>query len=184
MKKIAFHISAGVRLIAAFRRDRHTVHSCLRETSSFLIKMAKILVTLALCLVGVVIIQGAPSPSSYDDVIAAAKAGQWDQVQDLLSSDLAKQEVFKPLSFNNVRNLKPVPDGQVYGEAEYSYHTASNINGQTLEDAGGHKVINNNGKVREFNFTPDTDKFRKAYPKPATGLGALPPLPPLPSYGF
>lgn len=58
-----------------------------------------------------------------------------------------------------MRNLKPVPDGQVYGEAEYSYHTASNINGQTLEDAGGHKVINNNGKVREFNFTPDTDQF-------------------------
>lgn len=29
------------------------------------------------------LISGAPSPSSYDDVIAAAKAGQWDQVQDL-----------------------------------------------------------------------------------------------------
>lgn len=58
------------------------------------------------------------------------------------------------LTFTNVRDLKPPQGGHVYGEAQYAYHTATNINGQKTEDAGGHKIINNDGKVKEFDFTP------------------------------
>lgn len=65
--------------------------------------------------------------------------------------------MFQPVVFDAVRNLKPVDGGLVYGEAEYSFRSASNIDGKTIEDAAGHKVINADGKVKEFDFTPKTD---------------------------
>lgn len=57
-----------------------------------------------------------------------------------------------------MRDLKPPQGGQVYGEAQFQFHKSSNVNGKVSEDQGGHKVINNNGHVEEFDFTPSPPK--------------------------
>ncbi|XP_050554719.1 uncharacterized protein LOC118273888 [Spodoptera frugiperda] len=92
----------------------------------------------------------------YAEVIKAAKAGNWDQVQELLNSNLGKQAGWKPPLFDSLRDLKPENGGHVYGEAEYAYHSASNVNGKTTEHNAGHKIINEDGRVKEFDFTPST----------------------------
>ncbi|KAF9423259.1 hypothetical protein HW555_001328 [Spodoptera exigua] len=109
----------------------------------------------------------------YEEVIKAARAGNWEQVQkigqpydeiqasynedDVLNSNLGKQAGWMPPSFDSLRELKPENGGHVYGEAEYAYHSASNINGRTTEQSVGHKIINEDGRVKEFDFTPSTD---------------------------
>lgn len=115
--------------------------------------MAKIISTLILVVV-VIAVQG--QAPEYEEVIKAAKAGNWDQVQELLNSNLGKQAGWKPPSFNSLRELKPENGGHVYGEAEYAYHSASNVNGRTTEQNAGHKIINEDGRVKEYDFTPST----------------------------
>lgn len=64
--------------------------------------------------------------------------------------------MFQPPLFDSLRDLKPENGGHVYGEAEYAYHSASNVNGKTTEHNAGHKIINEDGRVKEFDFTPST----------------------------
>ncbi|KAJ8735369.1 hypothetical protein PYW07_006989 [Mythimna separata] len=132
--------------------------------------MAKFASTLIL--VGVIITVQA-IPPTYDEILAAARENQWDQVQELLRNNFAKNAEFKPAVFEGVRNLKPVDGGHVYGEAEYSFHSASNIDGKTTEDKAGHKVVNTDGKVKEFDFTPKTDLSSLIHPiNPQAALGS------------
>uniref|UniRef100_A0A2H1WHJ8 SFRICE_017319 n=1 Tax=Spodoptera frugiperda TaxID=7108 RepID=A0A2H1WHJ8_SPOFR len=131
--------------------------------------MAKI-VSILMLVVAVITVQG--QAPEYAEVIKAAKAGNWDQVQELeqpydevqasyneddeLNSNLGKQAGWKPPLFDSLRDLKPENGGHVYGEAEYAYHSASNVNGKTTEHNAGHKIINEDGRVKEFDFTPST----------------------------
>lgn len=115
--------------------------------------MAKI-VSILILVVVVITVQG--QAPEYAEVIKAAKAGNWDQVQELLNSNLGKQAGWKPPLFDSLRDLKPENGGHVYGEAEYAYHSASNVNGKTTEHNAGHKIINEDGRVKEFDFTPST----------------------------
>ncbi|CAH0695028.1 unnamed protein product [Spodoptera exigua] len=116
--------------------------------------MAKIVSTLILLIV-ITTVQG--QAPEYEEVIKAARAGNWEQVQKILNSNLGKQAGWMPPSFDSLRELKPENGGHVYGEAEYAYHSASNINGRTTEQSAGHKIINEDGRVKEFDFTPSTD---------------------------
>ncbi|XP_075969823.1 uncharacterized protein LOC142972505 [Anticarsia gemmatalis] len=114
--------------------------------------MAKIALSLVLVVLAVTV---QARPSTYDDIVEAAKAGNWDQVQAFINGNLAEQNsAWKPVSFNSVRSLKPPQGGQVYGEAEYTFQSSSDFNGQKTHESGGHKVVNNNGKVKEFDFKP------------------------------
>lgn len=111
--------------------------------------MAKLLFSIVLVALAV-IIQG--RPTTHDEIMSAVKAGNWDEFQRLLNQDLAPRS-WKP-DFNSIRNLQPLAGGQVYGEAEYTFHSSSNINGKKNQESGGHKIINDNGKVNEFDFKP------------------------------
>lgn len=62
--------------------------------------------------------------------------------------------LLQSLSLGNIKDLKPVQGGHVYGESELTFHESSDINGQKLEQSGGHKVINDDGKVIEYDFKP------------------------------
>ncbi|KAJ0182711.1 hypothetical protein K1T71_002080 [Dendrolimus kikuchii] len=53
-----------------------------------------------------------------------------------------------------IKNLKPIPGGHVYGEAENNFQASANVNGQSFEKAGGYKVVNDDGKVSEFSLQP------------------------------
>ncbi|CAB3239739.1 unnamed protein product [Arctia plantaginis] len=113
--------------------------------------MAKI-ASLVVAVVLAVAIQGAPS--SFDDIVEAAKSGNWEIFQSLLNANLASNPEWKPVDFHSIKELKPPQGGQVYGEAEYTFQSSSDFDGQKTEERGGHKIINNNGKVKEFDFQP------------------------------
>ncbi|KOB72512.1 Uncharacterized protein OBRU01_12375, partial [Operophtera brumata] len=89
----------------------------------------------------------------FEDIIAAANLGNWDKVQSLLSSKFGTAG-WQPVPLGNVRSLKPVKGGHVYGESEYTFQSSSDQNGQKTEQSAGHKIINNDGDVKEFDFKP------------------------------
>ncbi|XP_059048071.1 uncharacterized protein LOC131843445 [Achroia grisella] len=109
--------------------------------------MSKIVLLLVLVAVAV---QGYP----VDDIASAAARGDWDAVHKLLSLSFDNKSIWKPISSGSVKSLKPLGGGHVYGESEYTFHSSSNVGGQTQEQSGGHKVINNDGKVSEYDFKP------------------------------
>ncbi|XP_047025801.1 uncharacterized protein LOC124634305 isoform X2 [Helicoverpa zea] len=146
--------------------------------------MAKFASTLIL-VVAIISVQG--GPVTYDEILAAARQQQFDKVQEFpqsetdsedemqLRSNFGKNtEVWKP-SFNSVRDLKPADGAHVYGEAEYSFHSASNIDGKTSEEHAGHKIINDDGKIEEFDFTPSSTQFPLLSPI-ITSLGGHSPI--------
>ncbi|XP_063899640.1 uncharacterized protein LOC110383862 isoform X1 [Helicoverpa armigera] len=146
--------------------------------------MSKFASTLIL-VVAIISVQG--GPVTYDEILAAARQQQFDKVQEFpqsetdsedemqLRSNFGKNtEVWKP-SFNSVRDLKPADGAHVYGEAEYSFHSASNIDGKTSEEHAGHKIINDDGKIEEFDFTPSSTQFPLLSPI-ITSLGGHSPI--------
>ncbi|XP_053618016.1 uncharacterized protein LOC128679652 [Plodia interpunctella] len=101
--------------------------------------------------------QGFPTDSDSNLANLAAR-GDWDAVHRLISERFGRQDIWAPSSASaavgSVKSLKPVQGGEVYGEAEYTFHSSSNVNGKTMETSGGHKIINNNGRIEEFDFQP------------------------------
>nr|WDD44673.1 seroin 2 [Ephestia kuehniella] len=111
-------------------------------------KIAILLLLVAAC-------QGFPTDSNANLASLAAR-GDWEAVHRLINERFGRQDIWAPAaaSGGNVKSLKPVPGGEVYGEAEYTFHSSSNVNGKTMETSGGHKIINNNGRIEEFDFQP------------------------------
>ena len=108
-----------------------------------------------LVLAAAVFVQGRPDYTGYnDDIVEAAASGDWDQVGKLLTSGLEEDGIWKSLALGDVKELKPAPGGHVYGESEFTFHESSDVNGQKSEKSGGHKVINDDGKVSEYDFKP------------------------------
>ncbi|XP_026758992.1 uncharacterized protein LOC113518326 [Galleria mellonella] len=107
-------------------------------------------IVLLLMFVAVAAVQGYPA----DDIASAAARGDWETVHKLLSASFDNKNIWKSVPSGSVKSLKPVGGGHVYGEAEYTFHSSSNVGGQTKEQSGGHKVINNDGKVSEYDFKP------------------------------
>ncbi|KAM3967460.1 uncharacterized protein ACR2FA_009828 [Aphomia sociella] len=109
--------------------------------------MSKIVLLVVLVAVAV---QGYPT----DDIASAAARGDWDTVHRLISASFDNKKIWAPVTAGSVKSLKPVGGGHVYGESEYTFHSQTNVGGETKEQSGGHKVINNDGKVSEFDFKP------------------------------
>ncbi|XP_060803632.1 uncharacterized protein LOC106133522 [Amyelois transitella] len=114
--------------------------------------MSKIVILLLLVTVAC---QGFPTDPNEDLATLAAR-GDWDAVHRLINTRFSRKDIWAPSpeSTGNVKSLKPVEGGEVYGEAEYTFHSSSNVNGQKTESSGGHKVINDNGRIQEFDFQP------------------------------
>ncbi|CAH0405532.1 unnamed protein product [Chilo suppressalis] len=110
--------------------------------------------TTLLLLAAFAFVQGSPIQGS--DISNAAADGDWDLVHKLIRDRFNDRTMFEPsISSGSVRSLRPPgPGGHVYGEAEYAFHESSNINGKKTERSGGHKIINDNGKVHEYDFVP------------------------------
>ncbi|KAG6447427.1 uncharacterized protein LOC115441707 [Manduca sexta] len=109
----------------------------------------------AVLVLSVVLVQGRPNSGFFnDDLVQAAAAGNWDKVQKLLSSSIPTNGSWEPLPVANVKNLKPIPGGHVYGESQYTFHSETNVNGETSEKSGGHKIVNDDGRISEFDFKP------------------------------
>ncbi|XP_004932379.1 uncharacterized protein LOC101741030 [Bombyx mori] len=102
----------------------------------------------------VVSVQAVPSFPIGDELFDAASSGDWEKVHELINSKLNENDSWKPVSAGSVKSLKPIPGGHVYGESEYTFHSSSDINGQKTDKSGGHKIINDDGKVYEFDFNP------------------------------
>ncbi|MFB9840687.1 hypothetical protein, partial [Actinoallomurus acaciae] len=115
-------------------------------------KMAKFAI-LAAVLGAVVIAQAFPASDS--DIFAAASKGNWDEVHKLIKDQFNDKSIWEPnFGSGSVRSLQSPPGGHVFGQSEYTFKTSSNVNGKTSENSGGHRVINNDGKVEEFDFQP------------------------------
>ncbi|CAH0767087.1 unnamed protein product [Diatraea saccharalis] len=106
-----------------------------------------------LLLVVITIVQALPLGET--DISNAAADGNWDLVHKLISERFNDKTVWEPsISSGSVRSLRPPQGGHVYGEAEYAFHESSNINGKKTERSGGHKIINNDGRIHEYDFDP------------------------------
>lgn len=46
----------------------------------------------------------------------------------------------------------------MYGESEVTFHSSSDLDGQKTEQSAGHKIINKDGLVKEFDFKPKFDQ--------------------------
>ncbi|KAI8438185.1 hypothetical protein MSG28_010806 [Choristoneura fumiferana] len=55
---------------------------------------------------------------------------------------------------SDVRSLKPQGGGHVYAESDVNFKSSSSNNGQYASQSGGHKVINNDGAVSEYDYKP------------------------------
>ncbi|XP_068626645.1 uncharacterized protein [Battus philenor] len=98
--------------------------------------------------IGFILITTEGAPFGQDDIASAAASGDWNLFQKLLSQGVN----FQP-DFEGIRSLQPQgPDSHVYGEAQYSYHSSSNVNGQKSEQRGGRRIINKNGVVEEYDL--------------------------------
>ncbi|KAL4713864.1 hypothetical protein ACJJTC_015518 [Scirpophaga incertulas] len=110
-------------------------------------------ITMFLVLVVFAAVQGLPIGEV--DISSAAASGNWELVHKLINEKFHDRSIWEPtFSSGDVRNLKPIPGGHVYGESQYAFHESSNINGKKTENSGGHKIINDNGKVLEYDFNP------------------------------
>nr|NP_001299458.1 uncharacterized protein LOC106124986 precursor [Papilio xuthus]BAM18059.1 unknown secreted protein [Papilio xuthus] len=99
-----------------------------------------------LFVIGFIFINVEGAPFDQNDISAAAANGDWNTFHRLLSQGID----FKP-NFDSIRSLQPDgPDSNVYGEAQYSFHSSSNVNGQKSEQRGGRRIVNKNGVVEEY----------------------------------
>lgn len=65
-------------------------------------------------------------------------------------------------NFSGIRDLKPVLGGHVYGKADLTVRSETALNGKTIEEsASGHRVVNDDGHVSEFNIKPDETDLEK-----------------------
>ncbi|XP_068626641.1 uncharacterized protein [Battus philenor] len=120
--------------------------------------------------IGFILITTEGAPFGQDDIASAAASGDWNLFQKLMDqniqsmrrrmdenmqsmrSRLSQGVNFQP-DFEGIRSLQPQgPDSHVYGEAQYSYHSSSNVNGQKSEQRGGRRIINKNGVVEEYDL--------------------------------
>ncbi|XP_068626639.1 uncharacterized protein [Battus philenor] len=131
--------------------------------------------------IGFILITTEGAPFGQDDIASAAASGDWNLFQKLfrnkfqssrrrmdqniqsmrrrmdenmqsMRSRLSQGVNFQP-DFEGIRSLQPQgPDSHVYGEAQYSYHSSSNVNGQKSEQRGGRRIINKNGVVEEYDL--------------------------------
>ncbi|XP_068626640.1 uncharacterized protein [Battus philenor] len=120
--------------------------------------------------IGFILITTEGAPFGQDDIASAAASGDWNLFQKLFRNkfqssrrrmDQNIQSMRRRLSqgvnfqpdFEGIRSLQPQgPDSHVYGEAQYSYHSSSNVNGQKSEQRGGRRIINKNGVVEEYDL--------------------------------
>lgn len=58
------------------------------------------------------------------------------------------------LQARGIKSLKPVNGGHVYGESNFEYRSATNVDGHTQEQSGGHKVVNKDGVITEYDYKP------------------------------
>ncbi|GBP90093.1 hypothetical protein EVAR_66592_1 [Eumeta japonica] len=93
-------------------------------------------------------------PAFDTDIASAAEKGDWDEVHRLLSEEFSLKHNLRPLSEAEIRELKPEKGGYVHAEAISTFKSSSNVGGKTMSQSGGHKIINDNGAVTEFNFMP------------------------------
>ncbi|XP_068626644.1 uncharacterized protein [Battus philenor] len=109
--------------------------------------------------IGFILITTEGAPFGQDDIASAAASGDWNLFQKLFRNKfqssrrrLSQGVNFQP-DFEGIRSLQPQgPDSHVYGEAQYSYHSSSNVNGQKSEQRGGRRIINKNGVVEEYDL--------------------------------
>ncbi|XP_013177509.1 PREDICTED: uncharacterized protein LOC106124986 isoform X1 [Papilio xuthus] len=121
-----------------------------------------------LFVIGFIFINVEGAPFDQNDISAAAANGDWNTFHRLIQNKfrLARNRIedkfklmrrrlsqgfdFKP-NFDSIRSLQPDgPDSNVYGEAQYSFHSSSNVNGQKSEQRGGRRIVNKNGVVEEY----------------------------------
>ncbi|XP_047984590.1 uncharacterized protein LOC125225093 [Leguminivora glycinivorella] len=107
-------------------------------------KFTFVLVILALA----VSVQG--FPTFEDDVATAAASGNWAKVHEILRRNFAQS--FGPHAMGDVRSLKPPSGGHVFAEAQSTFEHASSVAGKSSHERGGHKVVNNDGKVAEWDL--------------------------------
>ncbi|XP_013177510.1 PREDICTED: uncharacterized protein LOC106124986 isoform X2 [Papilio xuthus] len=110
-----------------------------------------------LFVIGFIFINVEGAPFDQNDISAAAANGDWNTFHRLIEDKfklmrrrLSQGFDFKP-NFDSIRSLQPDgPDSNVYGEAQYSFHSSSNVNGQKSEQRGGRRIVNKNGVVEEY----------------------------------
>ncbi|KAL0901813.1 hypothetical protein ABMA27_006982 [Loxostege sticticalis] len=114
--------------------------------------MTKLALAVALMIFAVV--QGYPQTEA--EISDAASKGDWDLVHKLIQQRFETQRnLWEPnVASGSVRSLKPQAGGHVYGEASYSFKTESIVGDKKTENKGGHKIINNDGVVKEYDFEP------------------------------
>nr|AXY94672.1 seroin transcript 3 [Tineola bisselliella] len=112
-----------------------------------------VIATLAVCVQAL--------PYRQNDVASMAVQQKWEELSRLLNERIQARFGLTPVDPNvfqgrhfDIKNLHPTDGGHVYGESKFEYHTATNVNGHEDKHSGGHKVINKDGHVTEFDYTP------------------------------
>ncbi|XP_028175151.1 uncharacterized protein LOC135086714 [Ostrinia nubilalis] len=97
-------------------------------------------------------------PQKEVEISDAASNGDWNLVHKLIQQRFENQRnLWEPsltIPTGNVRSLKPLEGGHVYGESEYTFRSESNVNGKKTESKGGHRVVNKDGVVTEYDIEP------------------------------
>ncbi|XP_026320154.1 uncharacterized protein LOC113230436 [Hyposmocoma kahamanoa] len=99
-------------------------------------------------------------PAMENDIASAAANGQWDIVQKILEDSYRSKYSLTPLSQIDLRSYR-VNDGEkFYGESDSQFHYSSNVNGKINQRSGGHRIINDNGQVSEYDYKPSSPSYQ------------------------
>ncbi|CAH3962998.1 uncharacterized protein LOC123714295 [Pieris brassicae] len=92
---------------------------------------------------------------SVQDFIKAASAGDFKTLRKFINPNFAFDNFPGQPNLNtDVASLQPGPGAHVFGQAESSFSSYSNNNGQVSTESGGYGLINKDGVVSSYSFTP------------------------------
>ncbi|XP_038208135.1 uncharacterized protein LOC119829609 [Zerene cesonia] len=109
-----------------------------------------------LCLVAICAVLVEGNAFSTQEFLRAAANGDFNTLRKLINPAVGLDDWsgFGPDLSGSVASLKPGPDTHVYGQAESSYVSYSNDNGRVSKKSGGFGVVNKDGEVSTYKFTP------------------------------
>ncbi|CAK1544502.1 unnamed protein product [Leptosia nina] len=91
---------------------------------------------------------------STQDFLRAASVGDFKTLRKFINPSFTFDDLTPINLGKDVSELQPIPGAHVFGQAESSFSSYSNNNGQISTESGGYGVINKDGQVSTYSFTP------------------------------